>query len=325
MSAIERFAVTGQLETLEQARQLLALAGSPQEVKRVADFAEAMRYVAQQAEMGLEAQNEAAELKLDAQRKGGAMLAGRVSAGNPQLLSDSIIKLGDVGITPYESMNWQCLGRIPEDKYEHKKAEIRADNKELTTAALVRYGRALDRGEAAQTPPPEGTYRVLYADPPWQYGDTREGLKSYGPAEKFYPTMSTRELMDMPVSELADENAVLFMWATSPMLPDALQVLEAWGFVYKSSFVWDKVRHNFGHYNSVRHELLLIGTRGSCLPDSGRLFDSVVAVDKTSIHSQKPPIFREMIDELYTWGPRIELFLRGDAPDGWAGWGNEAA
>jgi N6-adenosine-specific RNA methylase IME4 len=137
--------------------------------------------------------------------------------------------------------------------------------------------------------------------------------------------MSTRELMDMPVSELADENAVLFMWATSPMLPDALQVLEAWGFVYKSSFVWDKVRHNFGHYNSVRHELLLIGTRGSCLPDSGRLFDSVVAVDKTSIHSQKPPIFREMIDELYTWGPRIELFLRGDAPDGWAGWGNEAA
>ena len=323
MSKLERYAITGQLETLEQARELLEAAGSPQEVKRVADFAEAMRYVARQAEMSLEAQNEAAELKLDAQRKGGAMLAERVHRGGSKL-RDSILK--EIGVSNYESMNWQTLSRIPEPKYENKKAEIRTDNKELTTAALVRYGRALEREGAAQTPfPTEGAYRVIYADPPWQYGDTREGLRSYGPAEKFYPTMSTRELMEMSVEELADDNAVLFMWATSPMLPDALKVMEAWGFAYKASFVWDKVGHNFGHYNSVRHELLLIGTKGSCLPDSSKLFDSVVVADKSSIHSEKPAVFREMIDELYTWGPRIELFLRGNAPDGWSGWGNEAA
>jgi N6-adenosine-specific RNA methylase IME4 len=109
------------------------------------------------------------------------------------------------------------------------------------------------------------------------------------------------------------------------MLPDALKVTEAWGFVYKTAFVWDKVGHNFGQYNSVRHELLFVATRGRCLPDNRKLYDSVVSVDKSSIHSQKPEAFREMIDDLYTWGPRIELFLRGGAPEGWVGWGDEAA
>lgn len=186
----------------------------------------------------------------------------------------------------------------------------------------------LRRQIRAARPPlalPEGTYRVVYADPPWEYGDERTGLASYGPAERHYPTMSTDQLVELSVSGLAADDAVLFLWATSPTLPDALQVIEGWGFVYKTSFVWDKVGHNFGQYNSVRHELLLVATKGSCLPDNRKLFDSVVSVDKSSVHSQKPEVFREMIDELYTWGPRVELFMRGEAPEGWAGWGNEAA
>lgn len=137
--------------------------------------------------------------------------------------------------------------------------------------------------------------------------------------------MTTDQLAEMPVSGLAADDAVLFLWATSPTLPDALQVIEGWGFVYKTSFVWDKIGHNFGQYNSVRHEMLLVATRGSCLPDNRKLYDSVVSVDKSTTHSQKPEVFREMIDDLYTWGPRVELFLRGPAPEGWAGWGNEAA
>lgn len=182
-------------------------------------------------------------------------------------------------------------------------------------------------------PWPDGVYRVIYADPPWEY-DSSE-LEQYGTAKRHYPTMSTEKLCALDdderegfasrVRELAGDETVLFLWATSGTLPAAFEVIEAWGFVYKSSFVWDKVGHNYGHYNSVRHELLLVATKGSCMPDKDELYDSVVTVDKTSIHSQKPEVFREMIDDLYQWGPRIELFLRGEAPEGWEGWGLEAS
>lgn len=176
----------------------------------------------------------------------------------------------------------------------------------------------------AEAPWPKGTYRVIYADPPWEYGDERLGLDAYGPARLQYPTMPTEAIAELPVASLAALDSVLFLWSTSAMLPDALQVIEAWGFAYKTSFVWDKVAHNYGPYHSVRHELLLIATRGSCTPDADKKHDSVVSLERTPVHSQKPGYFRELIDSLYTWGPRIELFLRGEPAAGWEGWGNEA-
>lgn len=172
---------------------------------------------------------------------------------------------------------------------------------------------------------PLGQYRVIYADPPWKYNDTQGGSisESYGAAEKHYPSMSLSELSSLPIPDLSQEDAVLFLWATSPLLPDALKLGNSWGFKYKAAFVWDKVKHNMGHYNSVRHELLLICTRGSCTPDVMKLFDSVQVIERTDKHSEKPEEFRAIIDTLYPHGPRIELFRRGDAPDGWTVWGNE--
>jgi N6-adenosine-specific RNA methylase IME4 len=99
--------------------------------------------------------------------------------------------------------------------------------------------------------------------------------------------------------------------------------MRAWGFEYKASFIWDKVKHNFGHYNSVRHELLLIGTRGSCLPDAEELVDSVQSIARSTEHSSKPGEFRDIIDKLYRLGTRVELFARGDMPEGWLAWGAE--
>lgn len=171
----------------------------------------------------------------------------------------------------------------------------------------------------------QGTYRVLYADPPWQYGhDLTEG---YGAAVHHYPTMPLEELQALPVRDIARDDAVLFLWATSPLLPDALSIITAWGFTYKTSFVWDKVKHNFGHYNSVRHEFLLVATRGSCTPDVKKLFDSVQVIERTEKHSEKPEEFRAIIDTLYPPAAecdRIELFRRGNAPEGWSVWGNES-
>lgn len=117
---------------------------------------------------------------------------------------------------------------------------------------------------------------------------------------------------------------MLFLWTTSPLLPEGLRVAEAWGFKYKAAFVWDKVKHNMGHYNSVRHEFLLICTKGSCTPDVSKLFDSVQSIERTDKHSQKPEEFREIINTIYPHGSRIELFRRGDTPEGWKIWGNES-
>ena len=168
---------------------------------------------------------------------------------------------------------------------------------------------------------PKGKYRVIYADPPWEYGDERSG-GSYGGSIDHYPTMSLQELHDLPVQDLTEDNAVLFMWATSPVFKDTFDLLESWGFKYKTQFVWDKVKHNMGHYNSVRHELLLIATKGSCTPDKKKLIDSVQTIERTEKHSEKPEEFRNIIDTLYTYGNKIELFARKKV-DGWDAYGNE--
>ena len=173
---------------------------------------------------------------------------------------------------------------------------------------------AADAGEL-----PETKFRVLYADPPWDYGNTMpEGTTEQ---RDHYPTMKLSAICELPVKEMVEENAVLFLWTTSPCLEESFAVISAWGFKYKSSFVWDKIKHNMGHYNSVRHEFLLVCVRGSCQPDVHKLFDSVVSVERTT-HSTKPEEFRTIIDTIYPNGKRLELFARRKAP-GWKVYGNQ--
>jgi N6-adenosine-specific RNA methylase IME4 len=168
---------------------------------------------------------------------------------------------------------------------------------------------------------PDAKYRVIYADPPWKYADKcSDGAVQSGGVETHYPTMSIAELCQMPIKEICEDNAVLFLWVTSPLLFECAPIIEAWGFKYKTSFIWDKVKHNMGHYNSVRHEFLLVCTRGSCTPDNQTLVDSVQSIERTK-HSEKPETFREIIDSLYKHGKRIELFARKKV-DGWDAYGN---
>jgi N6-adenosine-specific RNA methylase IME4 len=185
--------------------------------------------------------------------------------------------------------------------------------------------RELVARERRDAPPlPTDKYRVLYADPPWSYGNSGiiGDTDHYGRVGRHYPSMTIAELCALPIRDMVEDNAVLFMWVTSPLLAECFEVIRAWGFTYKTSFVWDKVRHNFGHYNSVRHELLLVCTRGSCTPDAPTLYDSVQTIERSDVHSEKPEAFREIIDALYPHGRRLELFARRDAA-GWETWGNE--
>jgi N6-adenosine-specific RNA methylase IME4 len=185
-----------------------------------------------------------------------------------------------------------------------------------TRAAAV--AAAADAGGVTDTPADK--YRILYADPPWSYGNTMpDGTTE---PRDHYPVMELDAICAIPVSEWAEDNAVLFLWVTSPVLEEAFRVVRAWGFEYKASFVWDKIKHNMGHYNSVRHEFLLICTRGSCQPDKQQLFDSVQSIERSK-HSEKPAEFYDIIETLYTHGRKLEIFARARR-DGWDVYGHVA-
>jgi N6-adenosine-specific RNA methylase IME4 len=168
---------------------------------------------------------------------------------------------------------------------------------------------------------PDAKYRVIYSDPPWKYGD--QLTEDYGAIKFHYPAMTISELCELPIKEMIEDDAVLFLWVTSPLLFECEPIIRAWGFKYKTSFVWDKIKHNMGHYNSVRHEFLLICTRGSCTPDAKQLFDSVQSIERTK-HSAKPEEFRDIINTLYPHGKKLEMFARKEAPEGWDNWGNQS-
>lgn len=200
-----------------------------------------------------------------------------------------------------------------------KLAEVKAGKKSLSQATREVKKAQMQAASAL----PTAKYRVVYVDPPWNYNDKADdGAVQAGGSEKHYPSMTIAELCALDVPSLCEPDSVMFMWATSPLLFECLPVIKAWNFDYRASIVWHKLAHNMGHYVSVRHEFLLICTRGSCTPDTTKRLPSVVEI-KRGAHSVKPEEFRQMIDEMYPQGKRIELFARKSVV-GWDAWGNEA-
>ena len=169
----------------------------------------------------------------------------------------------------------------------------------------------------------EGQYRVILADCPWIYGQSASGSG----AKEHYGGLTIEQLSKLPVAAHAMPNAVLFAWVTAPMLyeqPGPNEVIRAWGFTPKTGMVWHKRRHNFGNYVSIRHEHVIIATRGRCTPDRPTpMFDSVfTASDEQQFeHSEKPEDLRKMIERLYD-GPYLELFGR-KAVEAWTVYGND--
>ena len=315
------------IEKLTIARQMLGEAKTMDDILHIRDIAEAARVYAKAAKLGLENQNEAAEVKIRAERKAGEMLAQMPKAEGAAVegwktRSQDVTTLADLGIEKMQSSRWQQIASLPEKVFEEFITETKEDGGELTSSSMVRMAKFEVAKQNKNSPQPlTGKYRIIYADPPWKYGD-QFGIEGYKvSAEQHYPVMSIEELCALPVKDLAEDNAVLFLWVTSPFLEDAFLVIDAWGFEYKTSFVWDKVKHNMGHYNSVRHEFILVCTKGSCLPDIPTLYDSVLTIERTD-HSVKPEEFRKIIDDLYRTGKRIELFARRPI-EGWETWGNE--
>jgi len=162
---------------------------------------------------------------------------------------------------------------------------------------------------------PVGRYSVVYADPPWKYDFSRSDSRSI---ESHYPTMDVDEISSLKIPSAKD--SVLFLWATSPKLREALNVINAWGFEYKTSMVWVKDKVGMGYYSRGQHELLLIGTKGDIgVPAPAKRRDSVIFAPVEG-HSEKPRIIYEIIESIYPNRNYLELFARSKR-EGWANWG----
>ena len=166
-------------------------------------------------------------------------------------------------------------------------------------------------------------YEVIYADPPWQYEDK---MKGHTFAIE-YETQSLEWIKGLPVKMLSAKDCVLFLWATSPLLEQAFEVMKSWGFEYKTvGFVWNKVSNegknisNIGKWTMGNVEICLLATKGSPKRIRKDVKQYVKAV--RTKHSRKPVVVRERIVQLMGDVPRIELFAR-EAVDGWDSFGNE--
>lgn len=168
-------------------------------------------------------------------------------------------------------------------------------------------------------------YKIIYADPPWQYNDTLKSMNTA--AEVHYDVMNIDDICNLPIKDIADDDCILFCWGTWPMLKEINRVMEAWDFDYKTcGFIWIKEHMNgstkmgMGHWTRGNSEFCLIGVRGK----PKRLDAGVSQVVKSVIkeHSQKPDVIRKNIVKLCGDIPRIELFAR-TLVSGWDVFGND--
>ena len=170
-------------------------------------------------------------------------------------------------------------------------------------------------------------YKIIYADPPWNFKHYSEKGKGRS-ADNYYKTMSLNDITQLPVEDIADDNCVLFMWTTFPFLQKSFEVIKQWGFEYKTvGFVWVKRNKKaptwfwgMGYWTRSNAEVCLIATKGSVTRQSSSVSQIIDA--PVGEHSKKPDIVRDKIVELVGKLPRIELFAR-QSVKGWDVWGNE--
>jgi len=179
---------------------------------------------------------------------------------------------------------------------------------------------------------PQKKYQIIYADPPWEYKQSGSETNSRGMAKQHYSTMSTEDICNLPVREICTDNAICFMWATFPNIGEALKVMKAWGFDYKTAaFVWIKKNKKswtkfwgMGAYTRANAEVCLLGISKNTKAKQIVKRHDIHQIIESPVehHSKKPDIVRDKIVQLLGDLPRIELFARQQVT-GWDCWGDE--
>lgn len=309
----------GPLDRLARARAELEHVTRVDEAKDIRDKAEALRLYAKQAKLGLEIQNQCAEVKLRAERRAGELLA--VMPKNPGGRS-TCDTLSQVGIERHQSSRWQRVAAIPEERFEAFVTDALVAERELTTSAALKLAKQVVAANKPDVEPP--SYRpigddvtefpCIVIDPPWRY----DNVATRGAAEDHYPTMSLDELAALELP--AADDAHLYLWVTNGFLREGFDLMATWGFTYKACLTWCKPQIGMGNYfrNSTEH--VLFGLRGK-LPTLANNVPTWFVADRTR-HSAKPECFYDLV-ERSSPGPYMEMFARSRR-FGWHTWGNEA-
>jgi len=319
----------------------LAKATAVDEVKEIRDQAEAMRHYGRQAknrqlEADAWAVRERAEIRLGEIIAGQKKTVGLHTGGRPKKTGakpEPVITLAEAGIDKKLSARAQkkaALSKPEQDRLikQGQKAIVEAADK--ASALIVKGGDQKSHRESREAELgakiealPFKRYGVILADPEWRLEPYSRETGLNRAADNHYPTSATEEIAARDIPSIAAENCVLFLWATVPMLPDALQVMAAWGFQYRSHCVWVKDRMGTGYWFRNKHELLLVGVRGDVpAPAPGTQATSVIAAP-IGRHSEKPEAALAMIEKYFPTLPKIELNRRGPARKGWDAWGHE--
>jgi len=170
-------------------------------------------------------------------------------------------------------------------------------------------------------------YEIIYADPPWDYDGhsqhtSKAAVKS---AKDHYATMTLEQLKALNVRGVSAPNSLCFLWTSSPHLPQAIALLESWGFGYKTvAFVWDKQKTNPGFYTLSQCELCLVGKRGTIPKDRGSRRERQFISEMRGSHSAKPAEVRQRIERMFPGHKKLEMFARVST-EGWDVFGNECS
>lgn len=182
---------------------------------------------------------------------------------------------------------------------------------------------------------PNKRFDIIYADPPWDYNGKLQFDKSSKGVEKIdisrnifissacfkYPTLKTKELMKLPLQDIAKEDCLLFMWTSNPHLAQAIELGKAWGFEYRTiAFIWDKMNHNPGQYTLSNCEICLVFKKGKIpQPRGARNVQQLIRAPRGK-HSEKPIEVLHAIEKMFPTQNKIELFARRTG-EGWDSWG----
>jgi N6-adenosine-specific RNA methylase IME4 len=202
--------------------------------------------------------------------------------------------------------------QLPPDQQVAIAKAAEAGNTRAASTVVKKAARAKRETDlaAAQLALPAKRYGVILADPPWSFEVWAAETGMDRAADNHYPTSTIEDIKATDIGSIAADDCVLFLWATSPMLPHALMVMAAWGFEYKSSAVWIKTKDGTGYWFRNRHELLLVGTKGNIPAPAMGTQDSSVIEAPARTHSEKPDEAYELIEKYFPTVPRIELNAR---------------
>lgn len=197
-------------------------------------------------------------------------------------------------------------------------AEYRKELKTIETEKKRVEVQKQAQEQTTSLPLGEKKYMVLYIDPPWNVA----AITPDRDIERFYPTMNDEDIINLPVGDLALDNAVLFFWVMSSRIELSLECLKTWGFEYKAEMVWVKDKIGRGSWVRYKHEPLWICVKGKpYAPSSSVLYPSVLEAPRQE-HSKKPDEVYEMIEKYYPDASKLEMFARSNR-EGWDAWGNQ--